>query len=170
MDPTPSISQQISTLPRLSVQQLQRRYAEVYGDTTTARNKVWLVKRVAWKIQANAEGGLSERARLRAAELAEGAELRSTIPATRKPLIAPKPAAEAEVQTLPFPSDRRLPPPGSILTRKYKGQLVQVRVLAQGFEYAGLIYPSLSAVAKAITGSHCNGYLFFKLTNTNGDA
>jgi hypothetical protein len=36
-------------------------------------------------------------------------------------------------------------------------------VLADGFEYAGQVYASLSAVAKAITGSHCNGYLFFRL-------
>ena len=43
-----------------------------------------------------------------------------------------------------------------------KGQLVQVQVLTEGFAYAGRVYPSLSAVAKAITGSHCNGYLFFR--------
>ena len=59
--------------------------------------------------------------------------------------------------------DHRLPPPGSILTRPYKGILLQVRVLEQGFEYEGTIYRSLSAVAKAITGQHCNGFLFFRL-------
>jgi hypothetical protein len=51
-----------------------------------------------------------------------------------------------------------------VLTRKYKGGTVQVKVLAQGFEYAGALYSSLSAVAKAVTGSHCNGFLFFGLT------
>jgi hypothetical protein len=43
-----------------------------------------------------------------------------------------------------------------------KGQLLQVQVLTDGFAYAGRIYPSLSAVAKAITGSHTNGYHFFR--------
>ena len=60
--------------------------------------------------------------------------------------------------------DQRLPPPGAILTRPYKGQLVQVQVLTDCFACAGRIFPSLSAVAKAITGSHTNGYHFFRNT------
>ena len=54
--------------------------------------------------------------------------------------------------------------PGTVLTRPYKGVNLQVLVLPDGFVYADTIYPSLSAVAKAITGSHCNGFLFFRLT------
>ncbi len=64
--------------------------------------------------------------------------------------------------------DGRLPPPGTVLTRPYKGGTIQVQVLAHGFEYDGKVYRSLSAVAKAVTGSHCNGFLFFRL-NTHGD-
>jgi hypothetical protein len=60
-------------------------------------------------------------------------------------------------------SDVRLPGPGGVLTRLYKGQRLEVTVLARGFAYAGTIYRSLSAVAKAITGSHCSGFLFFRL-------
>jgi hypothetical protein len=60
------------------------------------------------------------------------------------------------------PVDPRLPPPGTILNRPYKGQLLQVQVLTEGFAYAGRVYPSLSAVAKDVTGSHCNGYHFFR--------
>ena len=41
---------------------------------------------------------------------------------------------------------------------------MQVQVLTDGFAYAGRVYPSLSAVAKAITGSHCNGFHFFRNT------
>jgi hypothetical protein len=52
--------------------------------------------------------------------------------------------------------------PGTVLTREYKGKLIQVEVLEDGyFEYEGVKYRSLSAVAKAVTGSHWNGYLFF---------
>jgi hypothetical protein len=53
----------------------------------------------------------------------------------------------------------RRPPAGTILTRLYKGTTVHVRVLEHGFVYEGTIYPSLSAVAKAITGLHCSGHL-----------
>jgi hypothetical protein len=44
-----------------------------------------------------------------------------------------------------------------------------VRVLADGFEYDGEVYPSLSAVARKVTGNHCNGFLFFRLTGNGGD-
>ena len=50
------------------------------------------------------------------------------------------------------------------MTRPYKGQQLLVQVLTDGFAYAGRVYPSLSAVAKAITGSHTNRYLFFRNT------
>jgi hypothetical protein len=63
---------------------------------------------------------------------------------------------------LPTVADNRVPPPGTILNRPYKGQIVQVQVLTSGFAYQGQVYPSLSAVAKAVTGSHTNGYLFFR--------
>jgi hypothetical protein len=67
---------------------------------------------------------------------------------------------------VPDKPDGRLPPPGTILTRAYKGETLQVQVLPRGLEYQGAVYKSLSAVAKAITGSHCNGYLFFRLNST----
>ena len=54
--------------------------------------------------------------------------------------------------------------PGALITRHYRGRMVQVRVLADGFEYEGVTYRSLSAVAKVVTGSHWNGWLFFGLT------
>jgi hypothetical protein len=52
--------------------------------------------------------------------------------------------------------------PGTILTRWYKGQTLKVQVLRHGFEYDSQVYKSLSAVAKAITGSHTSGFLFFR--------
>jgi hypothetical protein len=156
-----NIVKEVAALQRLAVKQLRSRYAEVFGETTNAKNKVWLVKRVAWRLQALAEGDLSERARQRAAALANDADLRLNPPRTS----APAPAAEERTQTrtLRFQADDRLPPPGTVLTRTYKGEALQVMVLADGFEHQGQVYASLSAVAKAITGSHCNGYLFFRL-------
>jgi hypothetical protein len=59
--------------------------------------------------------------------------------------------------------DPRLPPPGSWLERKYKGAEIRVAVVADGFEYEGQGYLSLSGIAKAITDSHINGFKFFRL-------
>jgi len=60
-------------------------------------------------------------------------------------------------------ADERLPMPGAMLARKFKGRTYQVTVLPVGFEMDGQVYKSLTAVAYAITGSHWNGYLFFGL-------
>jgi hypothetical protein len=72
-------------------------------------------------------------------------------------------AERTETASQQFKPDDRLPLPGTIITRPYKGETLQVKVLPKGFEYQGEVYKSLSAVAKVITGSHCNGYLFFRL-------
>src|SRR5262245_47806511 len=147
---------QVAALKHMTVAELRVRYAELFGETTQAGHRTWLIKRIAWRLQALAEGDLSERARRRAAELASDADLR----------LAP-PTNNLEVEHLPaLPThkpDKRLPPPGSMLVRPYKGRTLHVRVLTQGFEFEGTRYLSLSAVAKAVTGCHCNGFLFFRL-------
>ena len=153
-----NIVNEVAALQRLSVGQLRQRFAELFGEATAASNRTWLVKRIAWRMQALAEGDLSERARRRAAELARDADLRLNPPPSKTITTMPPP----EPISMPAPVDQRLPPPGTILTRPYKGQLVQVHVLTDGFAYVGRVYPSLSAVAKAVTGSHTNGFLFFR--------
>jgi len=59
--------------------------------------------------------------------------------------------------------DRRLPIPGTVISKVYKGTIIDVKVLDNGFEYDGKAYRSLSAIAGAVTGQHWNGYLFFGL-------
>ncbi|NLW49346.1 MAG: DUF2924 domain-containing protein [Candidatus Brocadiaceae bacterium] len=81
---------------------------------------------------------------------------------------APKVAPDSQVAitttaSVIFDHDSRLPMPGAILRRPYKGREVVVRVLPRGFEYEGEVYRSLSAVARAVTGTHWNGYHFFNL-------
>jgi len=155
----PTIDRQVTALGQLSGAALRARYAEVFGEAARTSNKTWLIKRIAWRLQALAEGDLPERARQRAAQLANDADLRLSPPKHPKT----KPPGETPAATPENPPDDRLPPPGSLLTRIYKGQTLQVRILLHGFEFNGVVYPSLSAVAKAITGSHCSGYLFFRL-------
>jgi hypothetical protein len=155
-----NVGKEVAALQRMTVKELRARYAEVFGDETRTGNKAWLVKRIAWRLQAQAEGGLSERARQRAEELANEADIRMSPPKERIDGPAPGPLVSA---TVDFTGDNRLPLPGTILTREYKGHKLKVRVLAGGFEYEGQVYRSLSGVAKAITGTHTNGYLFFRL-------
>jgi hypothetical protein len=152
-----NIVNEVAALERLTIGQLRNRFAELFGEATQASNRAWLVKRIAWRLQALAEGDLSERARRRAAELARDADLRLNPPRGKTTPTAPPEPVHVEV-----PADPRLPPPGTILSRPYKGRQLQVQVLTDGFAYAGNVYPSLSAVAKAITGTHTNGFHFFR--------
>jgi hypothetical protein len=76
----PSLALEVAALGRLSVPELRARFAAVFGAPTQAHNKVWLVKRLAWRLQALAEGDLSQRARQRAAELVHDADLRLSPP------------------------------------------------------------------------------------------
>jgi hypothetical protein len=153
------IGAEVAALRQQTAKELRQRFAELFGQLTHTGNRTWLVRRIAWRLQALAEGDLSERARRRAAELANDADLR----------LGPPPAPRATShRQVPTPAnsvdgerDNRLPPPGTVLTRPYKGQVLQVLVRSDGFEFDGRLFPSLSAAAKAITGSHCNGFLFF---------
>ncbi len=82
-----NIGKEVAAMKRMTVNELRGKYAEVFGEGTNARHKEWLVRRIAWRMQALAEGDISERARQRAAELANDADLRTTIP--KPPKFAP---------------------------------------------------------------------------------
>ncbi|GAB6184633.1 DUF2924 domain-containing protein [Thermopirellula anaerolimosa] len=162
-----NIERELAAMARMTPKELQEKYAQVFGYQPRSRNKQWMLKRIAWRLQANQEGDLSERARRRATELANDADLRLTAPRLRKR----SPDGQDRTVTLParFSGPACLPPAGTILTRQYKGRVLQVRVLPDAFEYEGQVYKSLTAVARAITGVHWNGYHFFGLTR-RGDA
>jgi hypothetical protein len=166
-----TLAKQITALSKLKTKQLQDRFGELFGETTQAHNRTWLIKRIAWRLQSLQEGDLSERARNQALKIANHADIRSSIP--QQELPEPDSTSPIETATVVQPLvvhqstgpkiDHRPPPPGTILTRHYKGREIQVMVLPIGFDFEGKIYHSLSAVAKQITGSHCNGFAFFKL-------
>jgi len=163
---TVNVGKELAALRRMSVNELRLRYAEVFGETTNGRHKEWLIKRIIYRMQMLAEGDLSERARRRADELANDADLRRRPPkvlATDRE--APNRTKTARLRT---DGDSRVPMTGSAITRVYKGETLEVKVLPAGFEYEGEAYKSLSAVAKKITGSHTNGYLFFRLPKKEG--
>jgi hypothetical protein len=158
------LTQQIAALRRLTTGQLRDQYAELFGELTNSCNRTWLIKRIAWRLQALAGGDLSERARQRAAELANDADLRMSAPKPKTFRVTGPRAAGIAGQSRTTGALL----PGTTLTRVYKGDTLEVAVLADGFEYGGQLYRSLSAVAKAITGTHTSGSLFFRLNGQGG--
>ena len=157
----------LKTLNRMTVTQLRDRYGEVFGEAARSFNKQHLVKRIVWRLQAMHEGDLSERARRRARELANDADLR-----IRPPASPAEPDDNGAIATSAFrvEADARLPMAGTLLKRVYKGRTIQVRVLPKGFEFDGEVYRSLSAVARKVTGAHWNGYYFFRLPRPGQEA
>lgn len=85
---------------------------------------------------------------------------RAKAPANAK---APSAAAQAKAATPPRERDPRLPKPGGVLSRTFQGKEIKVQVLDAGFGYEGKTWRSLSAIAKAVTGTSWNGFLFFGL-------
>ena len=154
---------EIEKLRRASLQALREKHREVFGEETPCRHRQHLFRRIAWRVQALAEGDLSERARLRASQIARDADLR---------MVAPQGFFSAGGRSIdPAPGDRdrrqqdsRLPLPGTMLSRQWKGQTILVEVLAEGFRFENRHYPSLSAIAVAVTGTRWNGLAFFRLT------
>lgn len=166
-----NVGKVVSELRDMTVAELRRKYAEVFAEQTRSHHKEYLIRRIAWRVQANAEGGLSERARRRALEIADDADLRMRAPGPARapaPLSAKAPASTVVTKRLDVPPDERLPMPGALLTRVYRGRTIRVRVLPNGFDYEGTVYRSLSAVAQAVTGAHWNGYLFFGIQAPKG--
>jgi hypothetical protein len=163
-----SIVAEVSALRLMSVRELRERYVQLFGEESRSRNKDYLWKRIAYGIQAQAGGGLSERARQRANELARDADLRvrngvsPTLCAQTAPPMLPPPKAPKR--------DPRLPPAGTALWREAHGMTHEVLVAEQGFTYEGQTYRSLSAVASKIAGAHCNGFAYFGLTKAWGEA
>ena len=163
-----NIPKQLAALNSLSPAELREKYLQVFGEPSRSGNKDFLRKRLAWRIQSLAEGTLPERARQRAREIARDADIRMTLPRAAKrsagAITEMKPLAHPASASSPCSRwSSRLPMPGTVLTRQYHGKRVEVTVLPKGFDYQGDTYRSLSAVAKVITGSHWNGYLFFGL-------
>lgn len=162
-DPIP---RQLAVLSKMTTGELVQRYADLHGQPCRTRHRAYLIRKIAWRIQANAEGDLSERARRRAAELANDAEVRLMAP---KSMVCPPQGGEPVTTTRtyrPSPTqDARLPPAGSAIVRQFKGRTIRVVVLddGQGFEYDGDRFASLTAVAKKVSGNHINGFRFFQL-------
>ena len=145
---------EIITLKNAPAEELLKRYKELYGEDATGTHKTYLWRKIAYKLQEQEHGGLSAKTKDKLNALIEEFD-----PINNKALRPDKPMVSQQAVV----KDKRLPIPGTVLTKEYKGTNYQVKVLEKGFEYNGNIYKTLSAIAKEISGAHWNGYLFFNL-------
>ncbi|MBS1856154.1 MAG: DUF2924 domain-containing protein [Acidobacteria bacterium] len=154
------IREEIEALRSLTTLQLKEKYREVFGEQSRSNHKQFLFRRIAWRIHANAWGGLSERARQRALEIAHDSDLRIRAPKNflREPLDE---ARTVEARLRPA-LDPRLPLPGTPPIRRFQGKDIIAHVRADGgFECNGRIYTSLSRAVTEATGTRWNGFAFF---------
>ncbi len=156
----PQVLRQIAELHRLSMPELTERWRVLMGGDAPPYNKAFLVKRLTCRIQELAYGGLSMDA-LNAMEHALNAAGYDAV------------GGERDTTRAATPTTRRnpgLPMIGTRLVRAWNGQQYEVLVTHEGFEFEGRPYKSLTAIAKAITGTHWNGPNFFGLRRKNGGA
>jgi len=158
-----SVTAQIAELQRMTVAQLREKWKQLYGgEETRSCNRVYLWRRLAWRVQELEYGGLSQRAKARIAELNATDDLRFLPPRKWNPEAFIAQGAASGQERRPI-RDPRLPSPGSTIARQYHGHEIRVAVLVKGFEWEGRPYRSLSAIAREITGTRWNGVYFFGL-------
>lgn len=149
---TKSIPEEITELRAMDVPSLVTKYEAVFGRRPRVKHREFLWKRIAWKIQEQRFGGLSDAAKRRLDELIAEIDL---------PLGEAMRTVTGRLASASRPGQ---PAIGTTITRDWRGQQIAVRVVENGFEWNGVPYRSLSAVAKAVTGTHWNGRLFFGLS------
>ncbi len=153
---------QLAELETMTIGALAEKYRALYGEPTRSRNKDYLKKRLRWRLQAEVDGGLSEGAvatiHALGDKLPERWRMRAQAHAMPGGTLAPPPPPQPLE-----PRDPRIPPVGTVVSRVFDGKRHEVTVAADGFEYEGTTYKTLSAIALHITGTRWNGFLFFNL-------
>jgi hypothetical protein len=149
-EPATALIARLTEIQNLSTGQLRAEFQRLAGRPTGSWNREWLRRKVSWLVQ--------ERERQRSDAVKVPTLAREVRDVPRSPRL------DAPIRVLAAPiRDPRIPRPGSVLVRHYKGLALTVRVEADGFTWNGASYKSLSAVAKAITGQHMSGPYFFRL-------
>jgi len=150
----------LDALARMRPDELQKLHRKMFGFDVPSGNSQQARRRIAWRVQADQEGALPESARRHALALARdcGARIRSGAAQRRQDHLQ-----HATVTGLVSSHDPRIPMPGSVIVKEYRGKTILVRVLSTGFEWGDRRFASLSALAKEITGTKWNGPAFFGL-------
>ncbi len=113
-----NVAKEVATLRHMTVSELRDKYHEAFGEDTNARNKQWLIKRIAWKLQANVEGDISERARRLRTPNRDG-DRHSHHVASRQTTTVTE-TLETASTTISPPPDTRVPLPGANIVKTYK--------------------------------------------------
>jgi hypothetical protein len=140
-----SIAAQVAALPKTPTPELKQMWRELFDREPPGFSRNYLISRLAYRIQELAYGGLKSATRARLDTLAEGLDPK----VTRKRIV-------------------NGPVVGTTLIREWRGVEHKVTVLADGCEWEGRRYKSMSAVARAITGTQWNGWSFFGLKRAGG--
>jgi len=146
-----SVLKRVTALPGMSPANLKALWKDLYDQDAPAHGKPYLVRKLAYRIQELAFGGLVETTEKRLDALAHGKKDPTTTSDGGK--------KRRKANT---------PGPGAKLVREWKGKEYTVMVMEGGFEYQGKKFRSLSAIAKEITGTHWSGPVFFGLKNNGG--
>ena len=148
------ISVQIAELSALSTEQLRQRWRELMDSEPPACHREFLVRRLAYRLQEIAYGGIPEETR---------AQLRSLVREYGDDLLY----ANSRRQQVPR---RNLPLTGTRLIKDWQGKRYEVIAGPDGYIFAGRRFRSLTAITKEITGTHWNGPAFFGLRNVAEEA
>jgi len=149
---------QIMELKEKSLEELKTKYEKLFPDQKApSNNKIFLWRKIAYRIQELEYGGISAETQSKIQHLIQQYD-----PINNKTL-RPNAATENRPKKTNLSRDKRLPIPGTVITKEYKGISLQIKVLESGFEYNNKVYKSLTAIAKEVSGAHWNGYLFFNL-------
>ena len=144
-----TVLKQIDELNRMSMAQLRKRWADLLGTDPGRLGRQYLIRRLAYRVQELAYGGLSPHARKQLEAVADGKTARSAKPSkSRKTILAT----------------------GTRLLREWHGERYEVVVETEGYRYNGKVYRSLTAAARAITGQHTSGNLFFGIKRRRGQS
>ena len=148
--PPADVLGRLAALKTAPAAELQAQWRELFGKEAPPHNRTFLQSRLAYRIQEFAYGGLKPET-LRRLE-AMGEQLDGGNPVLRRIRVDDKPVT------------------GTKLVRNYQGVEHTVTVLADGYSWEGRPYKSLSAIARAITGTRWNGWTFFGIANRRGGA
>jgi hypothetical protein len=140
---TDSVLAQIAALAKASLPELRAQWRDLFGKEAPGINRAYLERRIAYRLQGLAYGGLSDATRMKLDALAKTADKGSSA------------RTRARAQDRPIA--------GTKLLRVWQGVEHSVTVLQTGYDYQGRSFASLSAVARHITGSRWNGPAFFGL-------
>jgi hypothetical protein len=142
---TDTVLARVAALKTTPTTDLKRQWREVFDTEPPPYNRRYLESRLAYRIQELAYGGLKLETVERLEALAKGLDNNDATTRRRR--------------------GRNRPTAGTVLVREWQGVEHRITVLNDGYEYQHRPYTSLSAVARTITGTRWNGWIFFGLKN-----